>query len=214
MRASLPDSRLLPLPNMKPDAPSPSAGAEPVAALLLQASLGDRAAMDQLFPLVYDQLRRMARSSLRRERPDRPGHDRTGSRGLPQTGGPDPRRLARPGPLLCRGRARHAPHPGGLRAKASSCQARWRAREAGHGGMGTVYLAERDDEQYHKRVALKLVRGGLALDDHLVRRFLEERQILASLDHPHIARLLDGGVTPDGLPWFAMEYVEGTPIDR
>jgi eukaryotic-like serine/threonine-protein kinase len=87
-------------------------------------------------------------------------------------------------------------------------------REAGHGGMGTVYLAERDDEQYHKRVALKLVRGGLALDDHLIRRFLEERQILASLDHPHIARLLDGGVTPDGLPWFAMEYVEGTPLDR
>jgi len=55
---------------MKPDAPSPSAGAEPITALLLQASLGDRAAMDQLFPLVYDQLRRMASSSLRRERPD------------------------------------------------------------------------------------------------------------------------------------------------
>ena len=70
MRASLPDSRLLPLPDMKPDAPSPSAGAEPITALLLQASLGDRAAMDQLFPLVYDQLRRMASSSLRRERPD------------------------------------------------------------------------------------------------------------------------------------------------
>ena len=68
MRASLPDSRLLPLPDMKPDVPAPSAGAGPVAALLLQASLGDRAAMDQLFPLVYDQLRRMARSSLRRER--------------------------------------------------------------------------------------------------------------------------------------------------
>ena len=70
MRASLPDSRLLPLPDMKPDAPSPYAGAEPITALLLQASLGDRAAMDQLFPLVYDQLRRMARSSLRREHPD------------------------------------------------------------------------------------------------------------------------------------------------
>ena len=55
---------------MKPDAPSPSAGAEPITALLLQASLGDRAAMDQLLPLVYDQLRRMASSSLRRERPD------------------------------------------------------------------------------------------------------------------------------------------------
>jgi tetratricopeptide (TPR) repeat protein len=86
--------------------------------------------------------------------------------------------------------------------------------EAGRGGMGTVYLAERADDEYRKRVALKLVRGGLALDDHLVRRFREERQILASLDHPGIAKLLDGGVTPEGLPWFAMEYVEGQPIDR
>ena len=85
--------------------------------------------------------------------------------------------------------------------------------EAGHGGMGTVYLAERD-EPYHQRVALKVVRGGFALDDHLVRRFVEERQILASLEHPRIARLLDGGITPEGLPWFALEYVEGIPIDR
>ena len=85
--------------------------------------------------------------------------------------------------------------------------------EAGHGGMGTVYLAERD-EPYHQRVALKLVRGAVSLDDHLVRRFIEERQILASLEHPRIARLLDGGITPDGLPWFALEYIEGIPIDR
>jgi tetratricopeptide (TPR) repeat protein len=85
--------------------------------------------------------------------------------------------------------------------------------EAGHGGMGTVYQAERD-EPYHQRVALKLIRGGLALDDHLVRRFVEERQILASLEHPRIARLLDGGITPEGLPWFALEYVEGTSIER
>jgi serine/threonine-protein kinase len=89
-------------------------------------------------------------------------------------------------------------------------------REAGHGGMGVVYLAERADEQYLGRVALKLMRGGpwLTADDHLTRRFVEERQILASLEHPGIARLLDGGVTGDGLPWFAMEYVDGTPIDR
>jgi eukaryotic-like serine/threonine-protein kinase len=86
-------------------------------------------------------------------------------------------------------------------------------REAGHGGMGMVYLAERDDPRLRQRVALKLVRSGLEAD-HLVRRFLEERRILASLDHPHIARLLDGGITEDGLPWFAMEYVEGVPIDR
>ena len=85
--------------------------------------------------------------------------------------------------------------------------------EAGRGGMGVVYLAERADDQYRKRVALKLLRRGMD-DPHLVRRFLEERQILATLDHPNIAKLLDGGVTGDGLPWFAMEYVEGEPIDR
>jgi serine/threonine-protein kinase len=89
-------------------------------------------------------------------------------------------------------------------------------REAGHGGMGVVYLAERADDQYRQQVALKLMRGGalLGADEHLSRRFLEERQILASLEHPGIARLIDGGVTGEGLPWFAMEYVEGTPIDR
>jgi eukaryotic-like serine/threonine-protein kinase len=86
-------------------------------------------------------------------------------------------------------------------------------REIGHGGMGAVYLGERDDGQFRQRAALKLARGGIGTD-YLLRRFVEERQILASLEHPHIARLFDGGVTPDGLPWFAMEYVEGEPIDR
>ena len=79
--------------------------------------------------------------------------------------------------------------------------------------MGTVYLAERSDDQYKKEVALKVLprwRG----DRRRRRWFLEERQILATLDHPSIARLLDGGVTPDGIPWFAMEYVDGKPIDR
>jgi eukaryotic-like serine/threonine-protein kinase len=85
-------------------------------------------------------------------------------------------------------------------------------REIGHGGMGTVYLAERDDGQFRQRVALKLVR--VAGSDPLVQRFLQERQILAELEHPGIARLLDGGVTPDGAPWFAMEFIEGEPIDR
>ncbi len=84
--------------------------------------------------------------------------------------------------------------------------------EAGRGGMGVVYLADRADEQFEQRVALKLIRRGFD-EPHLVRRFFEERQILASLNHPHIARLADGGLTSDGLPWFAMEYVEGTPID-
>ncbi|MEO7522230.1 MAG: serine/threonine-protein kinase [Gemmatimonas sp.] len=87
-------------------------------------------------------------------------------------------------------------------------------REAGRGGMGTVYLAERDDDQYRHEVALKLVRRDAAYDGTLIRRLVEERQILASLEHPGIARLLDGGVTVDGLPFFAMEYVPGSPIDR
>ena len=84
----------------------------------------------------------------------------------------------------------------------------------GRGGMGAVYLAERADDQFRKRVALKLLPGWSVGEPHRVRRFLDERQILASLEHPDIARLLDGGVTPDGRPWFAMEYVEGEPVDR
>jgi serine/threonine-protein kinase len=86
--------------------------------------------------------------------------------------------------------------------------------EIGHGGMGTVYLAERDDQQYQRTVALKLLRGWSAANNRSVRRFLEERQILAALDHSAIARLFDGGVTADGQPWFAMEHVAGVPIDR
>jgi serine/threonine-protein kinase len=77
--------------------------------------------------------------------------------------------------------------------------------------MGTVYLADRVDGQFDQRVALKLIRGGASSDD-MVRRFLHERQILASLDHPNIARLLDGGLTRDGEPYFAMEYIDGSPI--
>ena len=87
-------------------------------------------------------------------------------------------------------------------------------RMIGEGGMGTVYLAHRDDGEFDQRVALKLVRRGLHLDSRIVRRFREERQILATLNHPGIARLLDGGLTDDGLPFFAMEYVEGEPVDR
>jgi serine/threonine protein kinase/Flp pilus assembly protein TadD len=86
-------------------------------------------------------------------------------------------------------------------------------REIGHGGMGTVYLAERAGGEFRQRVALKLIRGGIATE-YLVRRFVEERRILASLEHPGIARLIDGGITADGMPYFAMEYVEGVPIDR
>lgn len=87
-------------------------------------------------------------------------------------------------------------------------------RELGRGGMGAVYLGERDDgEGFRQRVALKLV-GGAYAADWLVSRFLAERRILASLEHAHIARLYDGGTAPDGTPWFAMEYVEGESLDR
>ena len=84
-------------------------------------------------------------------------------------------------------------------------------RELGRGGMGNVYLAERADGQFQQTVALKLIRRGLDTDD-ILSRFAFERQILAGLDHPHIARLYDGGVTDDGRPYFAMEYVQGEPI--
>ncbi len=89
----------------------------------------------------------------------------------------------------------------------------WRLlRELGHGGMGDVFLAERADGQFAQTAALKLVRRGREHDPLLVRRFLEERRILASLSHPHIARLLDGGVMATGMPWFAMEYIAGRPL--
>lgn len=84
-------------------------------------------------------------------------------------------------------------------------------RELGRGGMGEVYLATRIDKEFEHRVALKVVRRGLAIDE-ILGRFRQERQILARLDHANIVRLLDGGSTPDGLPYLAMDYVEGTPI--
>jgi len=82
--------------------------------------------------------------------------------------------------------------------------------EIGRGGMGAVYLARRHDD-FEKRVAVKLVRTGLA-DPEALSRFLSERRIAARLEHPNIARLLDGGATPDGEPYFVMEYVEGEPL--
>jgi serine/threonine protein kinase/tetratricopeptide (TPR) repeat protein len=84
-------------------------------------------------------------------------------------------------------------------------------REIGQGGMGTVYLGVRDDDAFQKRVAIKVLKRGMDTES-IVRRFRHERQILASLEHPFIASLLDGGSTPDGRPYFAMEYVEGQPI--
>lgn len=85
-------------------------------------------------------------------------------------------------------------------------------REIGRGGMGAVFLAERADGEFQQRVALKIVRRSLA-DSDLARRFRQERQILASLNHPNIARLLDGGVSAEGEPFLSMEYVAGVRID-
>ena len=85
--------------------------------------------------------------------------------------------------------------------------------ELARGGMGTVYLAERADGQFEQRVALKLIKLGMDSEE-VHRRFLAERRILARLSHSHIARLLDGGVTAAGQPYFAMEYVDGIPLTR
>jgi TolB-like protein/Flp pilus assembly protein TadD len=84
-------------------------------------------------------------------------------------------------------------------------------RELGRGGMGAVYMAERADSEFRRSVAIKLIKRGMDTD-FILRRFRNERQILATLDHPHIAKLLDGGTTEEGLPYFVMEYIEGKPI--
>ena len=82
----------------------------------------------------------------------------------------------------------------------------------GRGGAGTVYLGERADHQFSAKAAIKVVDRAAAID--LGMRFRSERQILASLNHPNIARLIDAGETDDGQPYLVMEYVQGTPLDR
>jgi non-specific serine/threonine protein kinase/serine/threonine-protein kinase len=81
------------------------------------------------------------------------------------------------------------------------------------GGMGSVYQAVRVDDLYRKVVAIKVVRRG-AFGEYALRQFDTERQILAHLDHPNIAKLLDGGATPDGRPYFVMDFIAGTPLDE
>ena len=85
--------------------------------------------------------------------------------------------------------------------------------EIGRGGMAVVYLAERDDQHFRKRVAIKMVGSGENTDE-ILRRFENERQTLAALDHPNIVKLLDGGSTEDGRPYLVMEYVDGIAIDK
>jgi eukaryotic-like serine/threonine-protein kinase len=101
---------------------------------------------------------------------------------------------------------------GGPPAAAPTRIGRYRVlRELGHGGMGTVYLAERDEPGLRQAVAVKVVRPGMD-SDFILRRFQTERQILAGLEHPGIARLYDGGTTEDGRPYFVMEYVDGRQL--
>lgn len=83
--------------------------------------------------------------------------------------------------------------------------------EIGRGGMGAVYLAERADGEFRQSVAIKLIKRGMD-SDYIIRRFRHERQILASFEHPFIARLLDGGTTKDGIPYFVMEYIDGETL--
>jgi TolB-like protein/Flp pilus assembly protein TadD len=86
-------------------------------------------------------------------------------------------------------------------------------KELGRGGMGAVYLAERVDGEFHQKAAVKLIKRGMDTD-FIVKRFRHERQILAALNHPNIANLIDGGTTADGLPYFVMEYVDGKALYR
>ncbi len=136
----------------------------------------------------------------------------------------DPATFLEQGPLVASSRARSSDIPD-LTARGLDLPARHDAaptpetigpyrieRQIGHGGMGTVYVAVRADRAYHQQVAVKLLRPGLDTED-LVRRFRVERQILATLDHPNITKLLDGGATEDGRPYLVMEHVVGVPID-
>lgn len=86
-------------------------------------------------------------------------------------------------------------------------------RKLGAGGMGTVHLAERCDGVFEQTVAIKLIKRGMD-SAAMLKRFVNERQILATFEHPNIARLIDGGTTDDGLPYFVMEYVDGAAIDK
>ncbi len=119
--------------------------------------------------------------------------------------------------LAAAGKAGHfldAPAAGAPGDAAASAIGPYRIeRELGRGGMGTVYLAVRADDAFEKRVAVKLLHLGLK-SVGLVRRFRSERQILATFEHPNIARLLDGGATADGRQYLVMEYIDGEPIDR
>ena len=132
--------------------------------------------------------------------------------------GPAKAFFERPLVMSLSGMATDAGSPGGASAPPDGWSGRtigaWRLLERiATGGMGTVYRGERTDREFEKKVAVKLIRSGLDSEEVLVR-FRLERQLLADLEHPNIGRLLDGGSTPEGLPYLVMEFVDGHPLDR
>ena len=145
-------------------------------------------------------LRRRRRAARRRRAPAPLTRPRGRPAGRPARG----RRRALPGD---RGASCRRPP---TRRRPASGRTAWCAR-SGSGGMGTVYLAERDEPGLRKIVAVKVVRRGMDTE-FVVRRFRNERQILAALEHPGIARLYDGGTTEEALPYFVMEYVDGEDL--
>ena len=109
---------------------------------------------------------------------------------------------------------RALPHVEPVDALVGECLGPFRVVERiGRGGMGVVYRGERREADFAQTVAIKLIRRGFDFDD-VQARFLRERRILARLNHPNLARLIDGGVAPDGRPWFALEFVDGDAITR
>jgi tetratricopeptide (TPR) repeat protein/tRNA A-37 threonylcarbamoyl transferase component Bud32 len=182
-----------------------------VTLLLADLKNGDPQAVDRLIPIVYDELRRLASHYLRDEhaaatlQPTALVHEAY----LKLVGQEMPDWESRS--HFC-GVAAHALESFYQTTVAVATPPRvgpYRlVRELGRGGMGTVFLAERDDDQYRAKVAVKLVRPGMDTE-FILARFRRERQTLARLQHPNISRLLDGGTTEHGLPYIVMEYIDG-----
>ncbi|MEJ1963961.1 MAG: protein kinase [Gammaproteobacteria bacterium] len=118
--------------------------------------------------------------------------------------------IERPAAQLALGLVGEAPDPVWIGRRVGDYRL---VEEVGRGGMSEVYQAVRDDDEYHKEVAVKVLRRGYDTKS-LLKRFKVETQILATLDHPNIARLLDAGSTQEGLPYLVMDYIQGRPIDE
>jgi ECF sigma factor/Protein tyrosine and serine/threonine kinase len=173
----------------------------PITDLLRRWRAGDRDALDALMPIVYEELRRLARQYLKREPSD---HRLQGTALVHEAAGGQ---LVHERAVVG---AAEEPAPNGAAARVGARIGPYVLLERiGRGGMGEVFAAVRADGQFEQKVALKLVRGGYA--SATVRdRFRAERQILAGFDHLNIARLLDGGTTDHGVPYIVMASVPTT----